>query len=237
MLAIPLLSPCLARAQREQAWAIRPYPCIGLGTFLRPALPNIPAYDTILKRLQQGESLVDIGCFIGHDLRRLVADGAPSEHVYAVDVANFWDVGYDMFRDRDRFSAHFIEADILSPNSEFQALHGTVDIVSIVSILHLWDLDTQMTAVRQLVKLLRPNAMVVGFQIGSASASVGPKGHFRHDAVSFANMWDQVGQETGTRWSCDAELKGFEEMGFDSSESAFLGADARILQFVLNRTE
>ena len=102
-------------------------------------LPKSPAYASIIQKLRAGASFLDIGCFIGQDLRRLVADGAPSDRLYAVDVVSHWDVGYDMYRDRDRFSAHFIEADILYPNVELRALMGTVDVVSITHVLHQWD--------------------------------------------------------------------------------------------------
>ena len=42
-------------------------------------IPHIPPYNLINQRLQAGQSLPDIGCFLGQDLRRLVADGAPAD--------------------------------------------------------------------------------------------------------------------------------------------------------------
>ena len=81
-------------SQRDKAWAVRSYPCTGLGLWLDPMLPKSPAYASIIQKLQAGASFLDIGCFIGQDLRRLVADGAPSDRLYAVDVVSHWDVGY-----------------------------------------------------------------------------------------------------------------------------------------------
>jgi hypothetical protein len=69
-----------------------------------------------MERLKAGETLLEIGSFIGQDMRRLVVDGAPSDKLIAVDIVNFWDLGYEMFRDRDKFEAHFIEADLIHPN-------------------------------------------------------------------------------------------------------------------------
>ena len=56
-------------------------------------------YPEILARARAGETVVDIGTFIGHNLRRLVVDGAPSDHLYGVDIVNHFDVGFDFFRD------------------------------------------------------------------------------------------------------------------------------------------
>lgn len=104
-------------------------------------LPKCPAYDTIIRRLQGGDCLLDVGYFLGQDLRRLVADGAPADRLYAVDVVNHWDLGYEMFRDRHRFSAHYIETDILSPNKKLEHLQGSIDIISITHVLHQWEWD------------------------------------------------------------------------------------------------
>ncbi|KAF8859150.1 hypothetical protein BDZ45DRAFT_590135, partial [Acephala macrosclerotiorum] len=114
--------PSLVYEMRDKAWAIRSYPCIGQGLFLKPLITTSPAYPEILKRLKAGERLLELGSFIGHDMRRLVSkqkyspfDGAPLGNFYAVDIVNHWDVGCDMFSDRQTLSAHFIEADILHP--------------------------------------------------------------------------------------------------------------------------
>ena len=71
--------------QREKAWKIRAHPCIGLGVYLVPQLRRLPAYPEIIQRLVQGQVLADIGCFIGHDLRHLVNDGAPTKNLYGFD--------------------------------------------------------------------------------------------------------------------------------------------------------
>jgi len=99
----------------DEAWSIRTYPRTGLGAFLKPLLPLSPAYSTIVSHLQSGGSFLDVGYFIGRDLRQLVFDGAPSDRLYDVDIVSHWDVGYNLFRDRDKFQAHIIECDILRP--------------------------------------------------------------------------------------------------------------------------
>lgn len=62
---------------------------------------------------------------MGQDLRRLAVDGAPTANMYATDIiGDFWDLGYDLFRDRDTMKAEFIKADILDTYSALEALHG-----------------------------------------------------------------------------------------------------------------
>ena len=174
-----------------------------------------------------------------------------------MDVVNHWDVGYLMFRDRQKFSARFVEGDVMFPNQALKALEGRMNIVSIVSVLHQWGLEDQVQALKEIVKLFRSkddaesiipqgnghgqavpsSSLVVGFQIGSLSARITERNTYRHDPVSFTKLWERLGQETDTRWECDAKLREFEDVGVDGAESAFLGEDARMLQFVVRRVK
>ncbi|KAI1103536.1 hypothetical protein F4804DRAFT_309814 [Jackrogersella minutella] len=81
---------------------------------------------------------MDIGTFIGHDLRRLVYDGTPSNNLYGVDIFSHFETGSEFFRDRDTFEGQFIEADFLnsSASPELTALKSSkVDIIVISQVL------------------------------------------------------------------------------------------------------
>ncbi|KAF7916440.1 uncharacterized protein EAE98_010739 [Botrytis deweyae] len=180
---------------RDQAWDIRAYPCTGVGAWLVPQICRNPVYPEILKRVQAGEVLMDVGCFLRHDLRRLVYDGAPSDKIYAVDIVSHWE---------------FIEADILSESKVLAPLRGQVDII----------------AVTQLIRFTKgPGSMILGNRIGNPKAQevtlkslVVPM--WRHNPESFAKLWDQVGQETGTRWETRARMRSFDEMAFGVEDGA-----------------
>lgn len=58
-----------------------------------------------------------------------------------------------------------------------------------------------------------------------------------HDAESFRRMWDQVEKGTETKWLCEAQLKTYEEMGWDPKDIEYLGENSRVIQFVVNRTD
>jgi hypothetical protein len=77
-----------------------------------------------------------------------------------------------MFRDCGKFSAHFIEGDVHYPNAELLALRRTIDIISIMHVLHQWTWDDQVSALKQLVPLSRPRALLVGFQVGATKGNL-----------------------------------------------------------------
>jgi len=186
---------------------------------------------------------MDVGCFIGHDLRRLAYDGAPSSNLYGVDIASHWNVGYEMFRDQDKFHAHFIEANILSASdSTLSSLKGKVDIVSVLQVIHQWDWDVQVNACKVLATFTKPGSMVVGNQMGNPNAqevtlkAIGVP-VWRHNPESFEKLWNQVGSEMGTRWETQAWLRTFEDMGRDSKDAAWMEPGIRMLEFAVKRTQ
>jgi hypothetical protein len=178
--------------------------------FLNPTTPLHPSYSTILERLKKGASLVDIyiyvGTFIGQDLRRLIVDGAPSTNLYAVDIINHWDIGFDMFRDCDKFHAHYIETDILYPSSALQESNGKMDIIWVTHLLHQWAWEGQVIAAKSPVALSRLGTTVAGYQIGTevvaylAPTELVKIECFAHNPASFAR--------SGTRWARKRDRSG-----------------------------
>jgi len=229
--------------QRKKAWAIRSYPCTGIGLFLVPNINRLPNYSEIIQQLQNGAVLMDVGSFVGQDLRRLVFDGAPAKNLRALDLVSHWDVGYDLFRDKGRFSVEYAQADILDKNnSTVSRWAGSIDIISINHVLHQWVWDDQIIACKRLADVLAPNpgSRVVGCQIGNARPFVwSMKGHnspqFRHTPESFAKLWDQVGEETGTTWKTQAWLRTWKEMGWHQEDLQWLDEHDRVIDFVVTR--
>ena len=200
-----------------------------------------PAYHTILQRVREGATFLDVGSFVGCELRRLVFDGAPTANLHAVDIVNHWDIGYDLFRDRDRFSVHFIEADILSPHPALLALRGKIDIMNLTHVIHQWDWDGQVKAGKTLCSFTRVGSMIVGCQMGNVVAqcpvlsAVNNIPQYRQSPESFQRFWTQVGEETGTEWSCQAWLRTFEEIGWDPEDWRWLEDGAQLILFEATR--
>ncbi|KAL8718987.1 MAG: hypothetical protein Q9225_003945 [Loekoesia sp. 1 TL-2023] len=202
---------------RDKAWAVFPWPCIGMFTFCDLSLSSHPSYSRVLAFLQNTENpsnLLDLGCCFGQDIRKVVHDGAPSENLFACDLnSHFLDLGYELFMDRDTLKARMIAADIFQDSGTLGELEGTLDFVHVSLFLHLFDWDRQVEACKRIVSLLKPvsGSTVLGRQTANRVAQEGylptVGDVWRHNDESFKKLWQQVGQESGTRWSVWTELK------------------------------
>ncbi|KAI9705126.1 MAG: hypothetical protein M1836_006909 [Candelina mexicana] len=234
---------------RDLAWDIWPYPCIGRLRFLDLSLPQTSLYPSILQRLKNGQTLLDLGCCFGQEIRKLVSDGAPSANLYGTDLqADFLRLGYELFLDRGSLESRFIAADILKDDDDeeeeegegLRELEGKIDIVYAGSFFHLFDLPHQLRIAKRIVGFFNPrsrDAMILGRQIGYDAAvekesSTSPNGRvFRHDVASLKKMWETVGEETGTSWEVEATLEEFPQGGTEP----WVPKDAKILKYVVRR--
>jgi len=209
-----LPSLCVCRTltpatQRDEGWKVWPYPCIGQFRFLDLSISHSPYYPTILERIKAGENFLDLGCCFGQDLRKLAADGAPSEHLYGSDLRpEFFDLGYKLFRDKDTLKSKFFVGDVFDPSSPLSELDGKIDIIYAASFLHLFGYDDQIRVCKRIVKLLKEkkNSVVLGRQVGSSNAgnqtpSNDPtRTRWRHNEETFKKMWEEVGKLTESTW-------------------------------------
>ena len=180
---------------------------------------------------------------MGQDLRRLAVDGVPTTNMYATDiVGDFWEIGYDLFRDRGSMKARFMQADVLDANSALKALHGAIDVVYAGSVLHLFGWAKQLEAARQLVLLSKVGTAVLGCQIGREDAEeVVSKWDgstvFYHNVESLRKMWHIIEEDTGTRWTVKASLGSLEIVGLEREDVAWMRPGTLLLQFLLIRIE
>jgi SAM-dependent methyltransferase len=201
---------------REAAWEIFPYPCIGRFRFLDLGFAKSAEYPEVLKRLHEGQRLLDIGCCFGQAIRQLVSDGAPSENLYGSDLrGEYIELGYDLFRDKDTLKSTFITANILDATSTLNKVKGEFDLVFAGSFFHLWGYEDQVKVSKLVVALLRPQkgSMIVGRQVGTVNGF--QPGHapntmgqmFQHNVESFKKMWKGIGEDIGVTFAVDAKLE------------------------------
>ncbi|KAH8157796.1 hypothetical protein CIB48_g10457 [Xylaria polymorpha] len=215
----------------------------GIGIWLTPQLRRQTFYPEILERVKAGAVVADIGTFIGHDLRRLVYDGAPSKNLYGIDIINTFETGYEFFRDRDTFGGHFIEADFInsSASPELTALkNDKADIIIVSQVLHQWNWINQFNAAKILVEFTRPGTWVVGNQVGNVvpqavSLPGMPTPIYRHSPDSFIKMWDEVGTATATQLETWATLRPLEDLGFDPRDMVWAEEGLGVLEFRVKR--
>lgn len=83
--------------------------------------------------------------------------------------------------------------------------------MSAQSLFHLFRLEDQKTVARHLVGLTKPGsgAMIAGRQVGAIQAREEPgpvpgTAVFVHNPESWTRFWEEIGDETGSRWEVQA---------------------------------
>ena len=249
--------PSHVQSIRDSAWTIRTYPCIGLGAFLQaPLLPIHTFYPTLLNLLLTDPSAIflEIGCFLGVDLRFLprdllypstISDSTIFPKLKAIDLIDFWPLGHKLFNSTPtNFPVEFIQADGLSPltSPDLTALKGRASVINIAQVLHQFSYEGQVAACKTLASHYsyppsssRPGTVVIGNQIGNAEGRLTSMGTWQHGPDSWKEMWEMVGKETDTEWETDAELRTFEECRATYASTAWLGEGAGFLFFTCRR--
>lgn len=174
-------------------------------------------------------------------LRQLAVDGAPEQHLVGTDIQQgFLDLGYELFKDRDTFQAQFIAGDLLSPETAaFESMLGKIDIIHAAALFHLFGWEDQVKLGTRLVQFFKPearDAMIVGRQIGTfapmdlASHRKQGSGWYRHNMQTWQQLWDEVGQNTGSRWKVEGSLRGMPQAAATGTPGPRAG-----LNFVIRR--
>ncbi|KAF2643795.1 hypothetical protein P280DRAFT_420196 [Massarina eburnea CBS 473.64] len=226
---------------RDEAFKIHPYPCLATFAFLELMDTQSPIYNEVLNRLKNGAKYLDIGCCVGQDIRKLVYDGAPSENTYGSDLEKgFLDMGYDLFLDRETLRTTFIAADVFDSESELSKLEGKIHIIHAALFLHLFTEEQCFQAVKRMVKLFEDekNVLFIGKQLGRVEAGPISEHRYRHNDESFANLWKQIGDETGMKWEVDAKLEDedlYEMAAKMGMKANFLPEGTRYLTFSVRR--
>ncbi|KIK51444.1 hypothetical protein GYMLUDRAFT_50535 [Collybiopsis luxurians FD-317 M1] len=151
--------------------------------------------------LENAPVVMDLGCCMGTDIRKLVQDGYPistsKSNVYGCDLLpEFVEEGYTLYRDGPNSNSptpiKFFADDIfqLSLRSEtleekagssgLKGLRGKIDILYAGALFHLFDEEKQLDLARRLVALLNINdnsanseTIIFGRHRGSPTASKG----------------------------------------------------------------
>jgi hypothetical protein len=194
---------------------------------------------------QNGGKCLDLGCCLGQEIRQLVVDGAPSENIYGSDLyGGYFDVGYELFKDQDKLQTTFIEADIFNNASRLTELKGKMNIIYTGALFHLFGLEEQKRIAITVVQLLapQPRSIVCGQQSGNEKpGEYGRKGDtsgrksFRHNPQSWKELWEHVGEVTGSKWEVEADLDSPEFVLSVPESNKLIENGPRGLRFVVKR--
>lgn len=213
------------------------------------------AFADVVQRLKNNPDAkaVDVGCYIAHDLRALYFAGVPQSQLYALDIIDFLDQGYELFNDRESFSlkGRNVIGDILDSDEESNAaklLDGKMDIVWCAAILHQFSWDNQITACKRLLRYSNgPGSIILGCIAGSLTSSglvdvsklTGGKmvmagdPPYRHNAESMKRLWNEVGNSLGIKLEAQAGLKTWEEFGIEQERGNTVGENMGVLEFTV----
>lgn len=241
---IPSLTPSiLTTSKREKAWSIMKYPCIGRFSFIKLSHFSDPTMVAAIARLKDpssSDALLDLGCCVGQTVRQLAALGVPPARLFASDLRpEFWDIGYELFRDADRMPpSTFVAGDMLDPaDPNLDSLDGKVTLVHAAHFLHLFSWEQQIVAASRIVRFLdlpQGNCVVFGRQIGSVEPGAREDWRTRaylHDETTFKKLWDEVGENTGTKWAVSVDVRWPVTMGLEEYSAT------RLITFVVKQVE
>ncbi|CAK3916140.1 Hypothetical predicted protein [Lecanosticta acicola] len=224
------------REIQKRAWEVAPFPSVGAMTWLNPFCSLLPQYEPILNRVRAGASILDCACMVAPDLRKLAYDGAPTGEMYGFDVeSEFFDIGFDLYKDRATWRGKFFPADALRPfqETELGTLVGKLDIVWCAKFIHIFDREGQIEMMVKLVSLLKPEkgSLFVGSQNGFPGGMtvpvaddqkfVGMSGEiFLGDTGDMEEMWAEVARRTGTQWELEATFLDMRTIGLHEDDGS-----------------
>jgi len=192
-----------------------PYPCFRSFRFVQSDIKRVPWFKHVVElgRSQPDALLLDVGCGLGDDLRRLAADGYPAKNMIGSDiVGGLWDIGHQLFRSNEHtFPARFIQDDVVSERytsfplktddkPSLADLSGSLSAIYASFFLHLFSHEQQKQVARVLASLLtqKSGCIIFGKHLTSETDSLmelkTPTGQFNMSCFSPAG-WERIWKE------------------------------------------
>ncbi|KAI0444063.1 hypothetical protein F4803DRAFT_512518 [Xylaria telfairii] len=236
---------------RDKAWEVAKYPCIGYFTYVRLVEfdGNSPGMQSAIERLKapgSQDTFLELGGFICQTIRQLAFDGVDSARLYGTDLhAEFIELGYEQFRDRQSLQATFVAGDLLIPDADYASsamattFDGKMSIAHAANFFHLFSWDSQLVICERIVRFFRRGlgpenpAVLFGVHMGSLKPGDMRVGAFRvflHDQATFQSLWDEVGRKTGTTWNVSMHA-----MATAPPKPNAYGEDARAMRYVVTQ--
>ncbi|KAI0737400.1 hypothetical protein C8Q80DRAFT_1212744 [Daedaleopsis nitida] len=189
-------------AVQREACVLKPYACLVHFRFTDLRLNRIePGYQQLLAlgKSRPNPILVDIGCCMGVDSRKVVFDGYPRDSVIATDIVpEFWVIGHKLFRSTpETFPVPFISGDVFDPAfletvsptyakpaapapkltavKTLSELRGHVSAITICSVFHLFKTEEEQSALARAIACLlspEPGSMIIGGHAGLHNAGM-----------------------------------------------------------------
>ena len=142
---------------RDRAWNQFNYPCLGRWGFLDFSIQRSPIYNEIIhKCTNEGLTIIDFGCCLGQDVRKLIFSGVPIKQIRGYELDPFFiEQGYQLFLDEDSMKKNgvFHSNDIF--DDHFLENVESSDYLHVASFIHLFDFQTQKDVCHRLTRLAK----------------------------------------------------------------------------------
>jgi len=227
----------------SEALKSHPYPCFRSFRFVLSEIKKAPWYKSVidLGLSRQDALLLDVGCGLGDDLRRLAADGYPAQNMIGTDiVGELWDIGHKLFCSSDRsFPARFIQDDVTKQRytsfpfekddkPSLADLAGRISVIHTSYLFHMFTHEQQLQIARLLANLVtrESQSIIFGRHITSETESlVGLKtgsGYFNMACFSPA-AWERIWKEQIFPEKQVEVLTMFEHISYDDMRRSVSG--------------
>ena len=159
--------------------------------------------------------------------------------MYASDISReLWDLGFELFNDRDKMTATFVEANVLDGVSGLKKVKASFDVIIANQFIHMFDWEGQVSVVKKVVELSKPGTMLIGYQ----RAQVPPVEMERrwgnmyfHNHETFRSLWQRVESETKSAWDLEVRLVDLSEWGMEEEDLAWMPEGRKGINFVVTR--
>jgi len=209
-------------AVQKEAYEKHPYPCILWFHFISLMMSQNPVYEDIIHTATHGDGnvryILDLGCCMGTDVRKLVLDGYPASQVVGCDLRpEFISSGHKLYNDEATCPIHFFSDDMFNipaeaqpaasvPSGDFSLrsvtslghLVGRMAYIYTGALFHLFDEDTQFAIALRLAVLLKrePGSTIFGRHQGLETAGyindhLG-RVRYGHSPTSWQQLWEAV---------------------------------------------
>lgn len=206
-----------------------PWPCIGHNMHLAFAFTENPRYQEALQRLKapgSTDTLLDLACMVGQVVRCLISEGVDPSRLYGSDLRQgYLDIGYELWNDKAKNGATFVAGDLLrdpgggqGDDDALAVLDGKISIVHMQNFFHLFLWEDQVKGAKRIIQFLTSGAankhMIFGEQIGTLEpgnkplpgTETGITQRYLHNAETWQRLWDEIGDQTGTKWKTQSEF-------------------------------
>ncbi|KAL4247361.1 hypothetical protein ABKN59_009016 [Abortiporus biennis] len=208
---------------QEIAYKQHPYPCIRAFHFVNLFMSVNPIYPEVLQAGKTGQTvLLDLGCCMGTDVRKLVSDGYIG-HVFGCDLRQeFIDLGYQLYNDSPSsekstpirfFTGDIFEvpaaplSSVIDPNAAISATSKVTDLIQLSGVVnhiytgalfHLFNEATQYSLALRLARIIKKEKGTIIFGRHQGLDSEGDiddhlgRDRYGHSPSSWEALWKRV---------------------------------------------